>query len=47
VDKIWACLYRLPKSFSDSVDLDSVIPANAGIQAIQYFLDPGFRRGDG
>ena len=24
-----------------------VIPAEAGIQAFQAFLDPGFRRGDG
>jgi hypothetical protein len=24
----------------------SVIPAKAGIQLFQHFLDPGFRRGD-
>jgi len=25
----------------------NVIPAKAGIQVFQSFLDPGFRRGDG
>jgi hypothetical protein len=24
----------------------TVIPAEAGIQSLRYFLDPGFRRGD-
>jgi len=28
-------------------DFESVIPAKAGIQFYQAFLDPGLRRGDG
>ena len=41
--------WRLAFSFQVSLLQKSlgVIPAEAGIQVFQPFLDPGFRRGDG
>jgi hypothetical protein len=40
-------MFNLDGAVKSRITLFSVIPAKAGIQCFQAFLDPGLRRGDG